>query len=121
VPIYERLFLGGANNLRGFNFRQVSPKDGIGEPLGGQTSIYGTAEVSAPIIEKVRVAAFYDVGSVSTSAFDVGGKVYSDYGLGVRLFLNSLGPIRIDYALPQQGDNFTGDSGRFQFNMGYKF
>jgi outer membrane protein insertion porin family len=121
VPIYERLFLGGANNLRGFNFRQVSPKDGIGEPLGGQTSIYGTAEVSAPIIEKVRVAAFYDVGSVSTSAFDVGGKVYSDYGLGVRLFLNSLGPIRIDYALPQQGDNFTGDSGRFQFNMGYRF
>lgn len=120
VPIYERLFLGGANNLRGFNFRQAGPKDAIGEPLGGKTSIYGTAEVSFPVIEKFRLAAFYDVGSVSTSAFDVGGDVYSDYGIGVRLFL-PMGPIRIDYAIPQQGDQFTGDSGRFQFNMGYKF
>ena len=72
------------------------------------------------MIEKFRIAAFYDVGSVSASAFDVGGDVYSDYGIGVRLFL-PMGPIRIDYAIPQQGDNFTGDSGRFQFNMGYKF
>lgn len=120
VPIYERLFLGGANNLRGFNFRQAGPKDATGEPLGGKTSIYGTAEVSFPIIEKFRIAAFYDIGSVSANAFDVGGDVYSDYGIGVRLFL-PVGPIRIDYALPQQGDNFTGDSGRFQFNMGYKF
>ncbi|MFM2169012.1 MAG: outer membrane protein assembly factor BamA [Verrucomicrobiota bacterium] len=120
VPIYERLFLGGANNLRGFNFRQAGPKDAIGEPLGGKTSIYGTAEVSFPVIEKFRIAAFYDVGSVSASAFDVGGDVYSDYGIGVRLFL-PMGPIRIDYAIPQQGDQFTGDSGRFQFNMGYKF
>lgn len=120
VPIFERLFLGGANNLRGFNFRQAGPKDTTGEPIGGKTSIYGTAEVSLPVIEKFRVAAFYDVGSIGGDFFDVGGDIYSDYGIGVRLFL-PMGPIRIDYAIPQQGDLFTGDSGRFQFNMGYKF
>ncbi len=120
VPIYERLFLGGANNMRGFNYRQVGPKDITGEPLGGSTSLFGTAEVSVPIIEKVRVAFFYDIGTVGVNAFDVGGNVYSDAGIGVRLFL-PVGPIRIDYAVPQQGDQFTGDSGRFQFNMGYKF
>ena len=27
VPIFDRLFLGGANDLRGFNFRDVGPKD----------------------------------------------------------------------------------------------
>ena len=37
VPIYDRLYLGGSNNLRGFNFRDVGPKDRNGEPLGGQT------------------------------------------------------------------------------------
>ena len=120
VPIFERLFLGGANNLRGFNFRQVGPKDINGEPTGGLTSLYGTVEVSVPVIEKVRVSAFYDVGTVGASSFDLGGNVYSDVGIGLRLFL-PIGPIRIDYAIPQQGDNFTGDSGRFQFNMGYKF
>jgi outer membrane protein insertion porin family len=40
---------GGANNLRGFNYRQAGPKDATGEPLGGKTSIYGTAEVSVPV------------------------------------------------------------------------
>ena len=120
VPIFERLFLGGANNLRGFNFRQAGPKDNTGEPLGGSTSVYGTAEVSMPVIEKFRVAAFYDVGSIGAGPFDLGGNVYTDYGIGFRLFL-PMGPIRIDYAIPQQGDQFTGNSGRFQFNMGYKF
>ena len=38
VPIYERLFLGGSNNLRGFGFRDVGPKDENGEPIGGQHS-----------------------------------------------------------------------------------
>jgi outer membrane protein insertion porin family len=120
VPIFERLFLGGANNLRGFNFRQAGPKDITGEPLGGLTSLYGTAEVSVPIIEKVRVSAFYDIGAVGASTFDLNGDVFADYGIGLRLFL-PIGPIRIDYAIPQMGDQFTGDSGRFQFNMGYKF
>jgi outer membrane protein insertion porin family len=120
VPIFERLFLGGANNLRGFNYRQVGPKDINGEPIGGLSSAYGTAEVSVPVIEKVRVSAFYDIGTVGASSFDVGGNVYTDVGIGLRLFL-PIGPIRIDYAIPQQGDQFTGDSGRFQFNMGYKF
>ncbi len=38
VAIFDRLFLGGANDLRGFNFRDVGPKDVNGEPLGGRSS-----------------------------------------------------------------------------------
>ena len=37
VPIFDRLFLGGADTLRGFDYRDVGPKDQNGEPLGGQT------------------------------------------------------------------------------------
>src|SRR5213083_1286866 len=36
VPIFERLFLGGSNNLRGFPFREVGPQEN-GEPIGGQS------------------------------------------------------------------------------------
>src|ERR1051325_6418167 len=32
VPIYERLFLVGSYNLRGFPFREIGPKDENGEP-----------------------------------------------------------------------------------------
>ncbi|MCB1211599.1 MAG: BamA/TamA family outer membrane protein, partial [Verrucomicrobiales bacterium] len=121
VPIFERLFLGGANNLRGFDYREVGPKDETGEPLGGRTSAYFTVEYTFPIIEKVRGAVFYDVGAVSGDAYDVGGgDVNSNVGVGLRLFL-PVGPIRVDFGVPVQSDEFNDSGGRFQFNLGYKF
>ncbi len=128
VPIFERLFLGGANNLRGFNYRQAGPKDATKEPLGGTTSVYATSEFSVPVNimssnpdKAPRVVFFGDVGTVSgaTGALVGDGSLYSDVGIGVRLFL-PVGPIRIDYAVPVSKDQFSGN-GRFQFNMGYKF
>src|SRR5437868_918376 len=50
VRIYDRLFLGGSNNLRGFDFRDVGPRDVNGEPLGGKTLARGTVEFTFPII-----------------------------------------------------------------------
>lgn len=125
VPIFERKFLGGANNLRGFNYRQAGPKDLTGEPIGGGTAIHATGEFSVPVHitsnsdKSPRVVFFGDIGSIGASTFDVGGDVFSDVGIGLRLFL-PIGPIRVDYAVPMAKDQFTG-SGRFQFNMGYKF
>ncbi|MFN2476602.1 MAG: outer membrane protein assembly factor BamA [Chthoniobacterales bacterium] len=120
VPIFERLFLGGANDLRGFNYRDVSPKDDKGEPLGGRTLARGTIELTFPIIEKVRAAVFYDAGFVESGAFDYSGKnMASDAGVGLRLDL-PIGPIRIDYGIPiQAAGNST--SGHFNFNVGYQF
>src|SRR6266704_6405290 len=42
VPIFDRLYLGGSNNLRCFRFRDISPKDFQGQPLGGQSMARGT-------------------------------------------------------------------------------
>ena len=120
VPIFERLFLGGANNLRGFDYRDVGPKDEFGEPIGGLTSAYASIEYTFPIMEKVRGALFYDVGMVSDSSFDWGGDINSNVGVGLRLFL-PIGPIRIDFGIPVQSDEFNDNSGQFQFNVGYKF
>jgi outer membrane protein insertion porin family len=120
VPIFERLFLGGANNLRGFDYRDVGPKDQTGEPLGGLTSAYASVEYTFPIMEKVRGAVFYDVGLVSGSAYDWGGVVNSDVGIGLRLYL-PIGPIRVDFGIPVQSDAFNDSSGQFNFNVGYKF
>src|SRR6266480_4417978 len=44
VPIFNRLYLGGSNNLRGFDFRDVGPHDINGEPLGGNTMARATVE-----------------------------------------------------------------------------
>jgi len=120
VPIFDRVFLGGANNLRGFDFRDVGPRDINGEAIGGLTSGFASAEVTVPIIQKVRGALFYDVGVVSADEFSFDGDVNSDWGVGLRLFL-PVGPIRLDYAFPISTDEFNDSSGRFNFNIGYRF
>lgn len=122
--IFTRHFLGGANTLRGFDYRDVGPRDPVsGEVLGGNTSWTGTAEITVPVVEKIRAAAFYDVGEVSDGpAGTVGGGVNSDWGIGVRLFILGSAPVRLDYAFPLQTDTFNDDDGgRFQFTMGAVF
>ena len=129
VPIYDRLYLGGANSLRGFNYREVGPADNTGEPIGGQSLVRFTAEYTVPIIEKVRMAFFFDAGFVSSGAFQFDAKkeangsggFNSDYGIGLLLEIPAIGPIRIDYGIPLQSDIYNGSGGKFQFNIGYKF
>ncbi|MBA2431337.1 MAG: outer membrane protein assembly factor BamA [Chthoniobacterales bacterium] len=120
VPIFDRLFLGGGNNLRGFGYRDVGPKDRQGEPLGGRTLARATVELTVPIIEKVRAAVFYDTGFVNTGAFDFAAdNVASDIGIGLRLDL-PIGPIRLDYGIPLQTAG-NSSSGKFNFSVGYQF
>lgn len=120
VRIYDRLFLGGSNDLRGFDFRDVGPKDINGEPLGGQSMATFTIEYTMPIIEKARAAVFYDTGFVNAAPWDFNtSHVVSDIGVGLRLDL-PIGPIRIDYGIPLQKDRNHGD-GKFNFNVGYQF
>ncbi len=121
VPIWDRLFLGGANNLRGYSFRKAGPKDENGEPLGGRTMARFTTEFTFPVIERVRGALFYDVGFVNQASFDFSpGTVNQDVGLGVRIDL-PIGPVRLDYGFPLQHDSFTSSSGKFNFTIGYQF
>src|SRR6266498_201927 len=120
VPIFERLFLGGSNNLRGFPFREVGPQDENGEPVGGKTMWRTTIEWTFPIIEKARGALFYDTGFVNSDQWSFGfNHIASDIGIGLRLDL-PIGPLRLDYGFPLQRDGYNG-GGRFNFNVGYQF
>ena len=120
VPIYERLFLGGSNNLRGFPFREVGPQDENGEPVGGQSMARATFEWTFPIIEKARGAVFYDMGFVNSDAWSFGfNHMASDVGVGIRLDL-PIGPLRLDYGYPVMRDGYNG-GGHFNFNVGYQF
>jgi len=120
VRIFDRLFLGGSNDLRGFDFRDVSPRDINGEPLGGKSLARFTVEYTVPIIEKARAAIFYDTGFVNAASWNFNtNHIVSDVGIGLRLDL-PIGPIRIDYGIPIQKDVNKG-SGKFNFNVGYQF
>jgi outer membrane protein insertion porin family len=128
VPFYERFYLGGLYDLRGYHYRGVSPREPLfpGEPIGGDTFWFGSAEYSVPIFEQdkergigVRFAVFYDIGDVRSQPYDYRFSDYTDnWGFGLRLNL-PIGPLRLDYGIPINHDRFNGSSGRFQFGVGY--
>jgi len=130
LPLFDSYFLGGINDMRGYKFRQVGPKDEFNEPIGGGTYWYGSAEYSVPIIERLRFALFYDVGMVYRDAYSfdhtpsgpdrVDTGFYNDnWGVGLRLNL-PIGPLRLDYGIPITADRRNDSSGRFQFSVGYR-
>ena len=131
VPLFDRWYLGGLRSLRGYDFREVGPKDVNNEPIGGSTYWFGSLEYSVPIVERLRLATFYDIGMVYRDPFSfssdgllTGSPVsepgYNDnWGIGVRLNIPNLGPLRLDYAFPITGDSVNDDGGRFQFGVGF--
>jgi outer membrane protein insertion porin family len=126
IPVFERMFLGGGQTLRGFKFRDVGPRDTdyTGEVYGGNSLGYVSFEYTVPIVETVRAAVFSDVGFVNTDSWDPSPKdVYGDVGFGVRLKLPiSPLPLSLDYAFPVASPDEQADNGgQFNFSLSTQF
>ena len=124
VPVFERCYLGGPNNLRGFRYHDVGMVDPAlagDETMGGNSSAYAQFEVTVPLMDSLRFAAFTDVGFVNAESFDFSSSCLSaDYGIGLRLNL-PMGPIAVDYAIPFKTGNAVDRGGQFQFYVNYKY
>jgi outer membrane protein insertion porin family len=132
VPFYDRYYLGGLYSLRGFKFRNVAPRQAFNpqtpyvsnEPIGGDTYWFSSYEYSVPIFEKdggvsLRFALFYDIGCVDARSYSYSLNYSDDWGMGMRLNIPHLGPLRLDYGIPMKHDKYNSGSGQFQFGVGY--
>jgi outer membrane protein insertion porin family len=123
IPIYERFYAGGANTIRGYDERGISPVDSLGNSIGGESVLLSTLEYSYALLEFLKVATFWDTGNVWRKVEDYGsGSFKSSIGFGFRV-KTPLGPIKLDYGIPlskQQGEQDKG-SGKFHFSMGRTF
>ena len=133
VPFYDRYYLGGMYSLRGFKYRNIAPREPFDptapnvptEPIGGNTSWFGSLEYSVPIFEKdggvgLRFALFYDIGAVDPASYSISTSYSDNWGLGMRLNIPHLGPLRLDYGIPISHDQYNSSSGQFQFNVGWE-
>lgn len=149
TPMFDRFFMGGPNEMRGFGYRMAGPKDYSGDnPLGGTTKIFGSMEYTFPIYSftenySIRGALFVDAGNVwwKKRTYDVArigpdgswhpyeetrdnaGEINITIGAGIRVQL-PIGPIRIDYGYPIVKDSEAGDwdfMDGFSFNVGASF
>ena len=121
VPYYDRFFLGGPNDLRGFEYRDVGPRDVTGEPIGGKSYGMFTAEYTADIVSPIRFAIFYDAGFVNAGAYDFSPVKYNDnFGVGLRLFVAGA-PLSLDLGIPITTDRINKKGNQFNFNFGTRF
>jgi len=122
IPITERFFMGGLYSLRGFEYREVGPKNLQGEPIGGDKSFLVNMEAVYPIIKEANVkgVVFFDIGNVWGPWED---PQFSDLrtgaGFGFR-WLSPMGVLRLElgYNLdPKEGEIQPG----WQFSVGALF
>ena len=135
IPINEKLYLGGIRNLRGFESRTVSPKvkvsSGSWYETGGDTSFNSSAELSFPLIERVKMRGvlFVDYGVIRGRIANVTAPGIVDYvdgrisrysaGAGIE-WVTPMGPLQLIFAKPlkkQDGD----DTSTFEFTIGQRF
>lgn len=123
VPIYERFFAGGAYTIRGYNERKVGPLDpDSNDPIGGDSMLISNIEYIIPVVDFIKVAAFFDSGNVWPKIGDFGdGGFKSGTGLGLRV-KTPIGPINLDYGYPlndEPGEETR--SGKFYFSISRSF
>ncbi len=127
VPIFDRMFLGGGRTLRGFEFRDVGPRDTpdtSDEVIGGKSLAFLSVEYTVPLVETIRAAVFYDAGFVNAGSWDISpSDIYSDVGVGIRLKLPiSPLPLALDYAIPVTSPDEEADKGgQFNFYLNYTY
>ena len=124
VPFFEKFFLGGPYNLRGWDYREAGPQV-LKEPNGGNSYSYLSAEYTFKIADPLRFAVFYDGGFLRTKDFkflpgdDMEGW-HDNWGLGARIMVMGM-PLRLDLGFPITDPTKTGGTPQFHFSGGTRF
>tara|TARA_R110002072_G_scaffold9518_8_gene45928 strand:- start:6719 stop:8884 length:2166 start_codon:yes stop_codon:yes gene_type:complete len=105
----RRYYAGGGGSVRGYGFREIGPRDELGEPSGGRSVVEVglEARIRTGFMDgAVAVVPFIDAGSVSTSTVPDFSEIKIGAGIGVRYY-TGFGPIRVDVGVPlnpEEGD-----------------
>lgn len=101
-PLFKRFFPGGINSVRGYESRELGPKDENGDEYGGSKQLVSNFELIYPLVQSIGLSGvvFYDVGN----AFDDETSIkVSDlrlaFGWGIR-WRSPLAPIRLEFGYP---------------------
>ena len=114
VPTSERFFAGGDRTVRGFAFREISPRNLDEEAVGGRYLEVLNLEYNYRFLDLWSAALFTDAGR----AFNDFSTDYSvGAGVGIR-WQSPIGPFRIDIATPISDNENDGDGFRVHLSLG---
>jgi outer membrane protein insertion porin family len=122
VPLDERFFLGGLNSLRGFQSREVGPRDPVtGDFYGGNKEAFFNLELIFPLFKEMKMkgVVFFDTGN----AWAVDENFFEEmrYSVGAGIRWNSpMGPLRFEWGYNLDPKDYE-ESSVFDFSVGKMF
>ncbi len=125
IPFFERFFLGGENQIRGYDIRTVGPRDPLGRFVGGNKMMIFNAEYYIPLAGPLRAVLFFDAGQAYAENTDWSFSMFKDLrtstGAEMRFFVPVLNvPFRLIWAYNPHRDAFQ-PATAFRFGIGTTF
>ena len=123
IPYYQRYFLGGETQIRGYNVRSVAPYDELTKTsVGGNKFLLFNAEYYFDVLGPLRLLLFFDAGQAYAPGQDMYWKTMStSTGVEARFTMPVLNvPFRLIYAWNPNRD-FYQPSTAFKFAVGTTF
>jgi outer membrane protein insertion porin family len=119
IPKDQLFFLGGTNDVRGFDENMLRFNAGK-DPVGGRLALAGSVEARYLLTGNWELTLFVDAGSVQQAEDDQGDDDWRwSAGLGLR-YLTPIGPIGLLYG--RKLNSRPGESpGQFHISIGYTF
>ncbi|MEX2121328.1 MAG: BamA/TamA family outer membrane protein [Pirellulales bacterium] len=103
TPIFENFFAGGYTTLRGFYFREASPRS-MNVVVGGRFQWINSVEYMFPVTadDALRGVVFCDFGTVEREVELHSENFRVSPGVGIRVTIPAMGPapIALDLAFP---------------------
>jgi translocation and assembly module TamA len=101
LPTTYRFYAGGLNSVRGYTYKELGPKDVLGNVIGGQYLSVFSTEYEHALFDDWGIAAFVDSGNAYNKFSNIDLKTGA--GLGARWY-SPFGPVRVDVAVPLSND-----------------
>ena len=123
LPLYQRFFLGGETQIRGYNIRTVGPIDKKNNvALGGNKFVLFNGEYYFDVGGPLRLVLFFDAGQAYLEGQKIDLKqLRTSTGAELRFIMPVLNvPFRLIYAINPNRDSFQPRS-TFKFAVGTTF
>ena len=122
IPLDERFFLGGINTLRGFENREVGPRNPLtGDYTGGDKEADFNFEFVFPLVKDIGLkgVTFFDIGNAWGEDEDFFEKWRYSVGAGIR-WMSPMGPLRLEWGYNLDPYDWE-DNSKFEFMIGRFF
>ena len=119
---YEKFYLGGSANMRGWEILKYSTVSNLGViPFGGTHRFLSNIEFRNQMNQNLGITLFFDGGILGENFNEMqNSRLGWDIGIGLTIS-TPLGPVRLDYAVPYMNDEINLSNGKINFGVQYLF